>query len=275
MVPKKYRHTLIAIRLIESVRDFAPAVCASGIAQQALPLYRMLGWEEQRMHRNLMLIKSGSVVSRYLKSGLHSWILAGWLDVLLAIQRVMLQTALRHRARSLTCEEIDVVPDAWNNLLHSLPGNHMHRSVSWLQWMKTHAFLPQGERCGQNLYGIFDANRKVLGYFLTKRRFFKMATQRQLRDLFLGSLEDWHFFDPQRLSQKTLFLFAIRKLCSQKVHAIEICQGDRKLSRWLKRWGLPLVGEHNVFFQLSEEIKNKTGSVKWESRPGDGDHILS
>jgi hypothetical protein len=129
------------------------------------------------------------------------------------------------------------------------------------------------------LFLIRDDDGEVLGYFVVKSRFYAVASERQLPNVTLGSLQDWMIFDPARLAVPQLVLLAVRTLLRWGPDAIEVCIADPDAGAHLRRWGFPRAGALRLVVRPSRTSPlrdERYGRAEnWRLRPAEGDNFFS
>ena len=134
-------------------------------------------------------------------------------------------------ARRYRVEPATTLPNDLAPLLIGRDAAAGHRSPTWMEWMLAHDFddLPSRRKA---LFVVRDlADGQVLGYFLIKARFFARATQRDIRDVTIGSVQDWIGVAPDRLSDATLVWMAVDTALAFGVDAVEVCTANASLRR--------------------------------------------
>jgi hypothetical protein len=153
-----------------------------------------------------------------------------------------------------------------------------HRSAAWIDWLLTHSFAEDG-RMRSGLFLIRGDDDAVLGYFVVKSRFYAVASERELPNVTLGSLQDWMIFDPRRLTVPQVVLLAVRALVRWDPDAIEVCIADPYAGAHLRRWGFPRAGDLRLVVRASRTSplrEERFGRPEnWRLRPAEGDNFFS
>jgi hypothetical protein len=281
LVPERFRSSLIGVLILLELHRLNPTVGACGVSHLALPVVRRLKWRELVMPRYLLLLRSGPVLRRYL--GGKAVVDAGSrvADLLLGGQRRLWQEVGGRRRPELRSEPVDRAPeelDAHLARLHRTGRAVPHRSAAWLNWLLTHSFV-QDPSMMSALFLVRGDDNALLGYFLVKSRFYPVASQRAVRDVTLGSLQDWMIFDEARLKLPQLVVLAVRALERWSPDAIEVCTADEETGARLRRWGFPRAGDLRLVVRSSRGSalapERFTRPEHWTLRPAEADNFFS
>lgn len=277
-VPENFRSTGMGFTLFRRMQAMAPTVAVCGISQMVYPLYQCFHWVDFELPRYILILRSFPVVERYLGCGLHSQVVSLGVDAGLAIHRVLALSTHR-RLRGLEVAQAVAADEGLNQLLaQDPPAAGGHRSAAWLNWVLQHTFR-NDPRDRQGLYLVRDRVGEVVGYFLLKVRFYAVASQHHLKNLLLGSLQDWLIFDPARLTFRQLLIQAVGILCNAGVHAVEVCGPDPTGSMSLRALGFLRVGSLRFLFKpnagslLTDRRFHQ--QIAWRLRPAEGDNFFT
>ena len=281
LVPERFRGSLIGVMILLELHRLNPTVGACGVSHLALPVVRRLKWRELVMPRYLLLLRSRQVFRRYL--GQTPAVTAGSrvADLLLGGQRRLWQEVGVRRWPGLRSAPVDRAPEELDAHLARLPSTGRvvpHRSAAWLNWLLTHSFVDDPSMTSA-LFLVRGDDDALLGYFLVKSRFYPVASQRDVRDVTLGSLQDWMIFDEARLRLPQLVVLAVRALERWRPDAIEVCTADEETGAHLRRWGFPRAGDLRLVVRVSRASPLRPEPFAlpeyWTLRPAEADNFFS
>jgi hypothetical protein len=276
-VPEEFRKTLLGVKLVLAAQRTHDTVGASGSSRTASMLYRNLRWRTFELPRLVLIRRSRPVVERYVgtqRVGKSVRVLA---DAGLLAHGAMLGAWIRGRVRAFDVEQIAEFPAP---LATAVPVADRpvagHRSPAWINWLLRSKFDEAPSRRG--LFSVVGSGGEIVGYFLIRARTYASATRRDLRNIHLGSLQDWAAFDPA-LRFEHIALLAVRELYRWKVDAVEVCVPDDESGAGLRRLGFVRVG--SMFIQVNAARESpltapRFGTTKaWRLRPAEGDNFFS
>ena len=127
---------------------------------------------------------------------------------------------------------------------------------------------------------VAKGNEEIVGFCMIKKRFYKTASHRGFKDVWLGSVVEWQM---KSGFEKKLgwFLAAVAlKLKSEGMDAVEVSSADFALNRFLHRLGWRQVGDSNFVIKAGEGAPlyndlEMTKARNWRLRPAMGDAGLS
>jgi GNAT superfamily N-acetyltransferase len=277
-VAESYRDTGIGLRLFREMYKLAPTVAVCGVSQMAYPLYCRLGWVDFDLPRYILLRRSRPVIERFVGKGPPAALLAPLADVCFGLQRT-LASVCYGRLKGLRVELVDKADEELDALLRKhVAAFGAHRSAAWLNWLLNHCFQEEPHN-RQKLCVIRDTAGTLLAYFLVKVRFYPVASQQNIKNLLLGSLQDWLIFAPERLSYRQLLITAVRILGNAGVQAVEVCGPDTIEGSGLRMLGFVRVGSLHFMFKpnvnspLSDKKYHQQSA--WRIRPGEGDNFFA
>jgi hypothetical protein len=276
-VPVEFRQTLLGMKLVLALQRMHSTVGACGISRIALPLYQNLRWLEFELPRFVLVRRSRPVVERYLGTGILGSGARPIADAALRAHGAVLRAQIRIRARAFEVTEVIECPQTLASRL-GMPSRQVagHRSEAWINWLLHSSFDEPPSR--RALFSIVDADGDIVGYFLIRARTYEVVTQREFRNIHLGSLQDWAAFDPA-LRFEHVVLLATRELFRWKVDAVEVCVPDDESSAGLGRLGFVRAGSMFIFVKGSAE--SPLGAERfatpdaWCLRPAEGDNFFS
>lgn len=279
-VPPEHRSSLLGVTLILKMQALCPTVAACAVSQQALPVYEKLRWVDFRMPRLILLRRSRAVVERYLGRGPVGRAARAVADAGLLGFRAVLRAYTALRTRGLRTQPAPRAAEDLDPLLAREGGQAavvIHRSAAWINWLLDNALAP-APRDRQGLFYVRDRGGDPLGYFLLKAHLYPVATHRQFRDLFIGSLKDWAVFEPARLGFTDLVLLAAAELARWGVDAVEVCLPDPAAAAALRRHGFVPAGDLHLVFKAAPGTPLADPALHrqplWNIRPADGDNFF-
>jgi len=277
-VHPEHRGSLLAISLVMKMQRLSPTCMVCSVSQAAVPFFRKMKWVDFELPRYVHLLRSRSVVERYLGKGPWQRAAARALDLGLRVHGRAVTATTAIRARSL--EDVETPrtsKDLAPRLAEAIPGAACHRSAAWADWLLGHTFQ-EDPRLVRELHEVRDRSGALAGYFLIKARFFEIASARALKNIVIGSVMDWRTFDPERLDEATLVLLAARALARRRVDAIEICAADAATGRTLRQRGFAPAGVLHVMFRASAKSPLADPRFRrlssWNLRPAEGDNYF-
>lgn len=276
-VPEEYRQTLLGVKLVLAAQRLHDTIGASGSSRTASALYRNLRWSTFELPRFVLVRRSRPVVERYVgatRVGRSTRVVA---DAALAAHGAMLGAWIRRRTRPFGAEQVAEFPAA---LATAVPVSSRavagHRSPAWINWLLRSTFDEPPSRRG--LFSVVGPGGDVVGYFLIRARTYATATQRDLRDIHLGSLQDWASFDPA-LRFEHIALLAVREFFRWGVDAVEVCVPDDEAAAGLRKLGFVRIG--SMFIQVNAGRESPLSAPRfrdpqaWRLRPAEGDNFFS
>lgn len=287
-VPPEHRKSMAGALLVMKMHGVHPTCAVCGVSAAALPIYEKLKWIDMPLSRFIWLRRSRTVVERYVQSPLLRAIARRAADAGLLVQRAGLALLAGVRARGLQVERVHELPsdcaDAVSGRLKS--GLAFHRSKSWVDWEAANSLDSAPGGATRELAVVRDRRGAPLGYFMTKCRHYDVATQRQLRDLTLASVQDWMTFDESRLAETTLVLMAARHAAGLRLtesnrspDAVEVCSRDVRVKSMLRGVGFAPAGLLHLLYRASPASPlAKLGDAErasWRLRPVEGDNFFA
>jgi hypothetical protein len=275
-VPPEHRHTGMGLMLMLKMQSLWPATMVCGISQMVYPIYQKLRWTDFALPRFVLVRHSYPVMRRYLGEGLHSRLLAPVADVCLRAWQGGMR--LRTRRPVVRDAELASLTDL-DPAFASLPEPaRCHRSAAWVSWLLENETTGD-PRSRSACHGLYDGSGRLVAYYVVKLRFHALATQRNLRDLLLGSLSDWEVIDPSAVDEATIVQAAVRVLTEWGADAIDVCTDDDALQEVLRGSGFLAAGELRLLFKASPRSplsqERYRSRAAWRLRPCEGDHFFT
>lgn len=287
-VPPEHRKSMAGALLVMKMHAVHPTCAVCGVSAAALPIYEKLKWIDLPMSRFIWLRHSRPVVDRYVGNAILRPIVRLAADVALLAPRAAISLWSRFNAKAVRVEPARQLPaDCAASITERLnSGLAFHRSNAWVDWEAAHTLDPGSTSAVRELAVVRDCAGKPLGYFMAKCRHYDVATQRQLRDLTLASVQDWMTFDEARLPERALVLLAARHAAglrlpgsSQAPDAIEVCTRDPRLRSVLRRLGFAPAGSLHLLYRASPASPlaklSDADRLAWRLRPAEGDNFFA
>lgn len=275
-VPEAWRHTGIGLMLILRMQSAGALVGACGISQAVRPIYEKLNWAILPMDRYVLVHRSRAFLASIRRPAALA---APLVDTVLAAPRALAGARAAAARRRYRVEPATALPPEIAPRLGLHDGAAGHRSPSWMAWLLAHDFddLPSRRKA---LYLVRDRESgEVLGYFLVKSRFFERATQREIRNVTIGSVQDWLSLAPGRLSDATLVFLAVDALLGLAVDAVEICTADAALGATLRRAGMVRMGRLDFVYRAAPRTPLADpvwrDPRRWRLRPAESDNFFT
>ena len=278
-VSEKHRHTGIGLMLILRMQSVAPAVGVLGVSQAALPLYRSLRWTEVGLPRYVLVRRSRAFIAAFLRSDRLARLLAPFADVIFAAWRFRIRRRIDKLSRSYTVVSLSKMPDHLTPRPVPVPRAMPHRSPKWMNWLLRNSFGDDPSLRKALFMITKHGSDTPLGYFLLKKRRFTEITRWQIRNVTIGSVQDWITFDPSSLPESDVLVLAITECMQRDVDAVEICTKEPGIETTLRRWGLIAMSDLNFFYKanpaspLADPLWREPRH--WWLRPAEGDNFFS
>lgn len=278
-VDPDFRKRGLGMMVSTGLQDIHPIAAVCGVSARSRPIFWKLAWTDFQMPRHLMVRHSRRLVARYVSMAPAAAVTAVVADAALAFHRMLWRTVAHRSRRGLRLEVVDSMPAELDTLLAARDDRVTpHRSARWINWLLGHTFEddPSQQR---RLVLVRDGAGEPVAYYLTKARFHTEASQHEIRNITIGSLQDWRIFDERRLGAFDIALFAMETLVDDGVDAVEVCVPDEETSRRLSQYGFPRVGSLNLMFHaapgsaLAETEFHRP--ERWVMRPAEGDNFFT
>ena len=277
-VSPRFRQLGMGAMLLLRFQELHHTVAACSVTEEAYPLYQKLHWLDFPLRRYISVRRSRAVLERYAPGRASAAAGTLLVDSTLAAHRALAASARTLRLRGLSREEVDRLPTELDDLM-ARPDKPaaFHRSAAWVNWVLDNSFEshPQDRR---GLFLVRDRRGRCVAYFLITSRFYERASRRELRNLLLGSLQDWMILDKSAIDVEQLVLLAVRELSSWGVAAVEVCLGEDDLIPRLWRWGVRRVEDLHLLVKANagSPLRDErfASPAAWRLRPADGDYAF-
>ncbi|MFO0827688.1 MAG: hypothetical protein U0572_06010 [Phycisphaerales bacterium] len=280
-VPEQHRHTLAGAFLAMRAATLFPNTGAHGPSRMAVPLYEKLKFADFAMPRLILMRRSRSVLEKKLGTGGLSRVASMLVDAGLACQRALLAAMRTASAGGVSVEPVSRVPEALDvQLARGEEPVKVWRSAAWLNWMLEHSFddPPPEQPEFRREACLLRRRGEIVGYFVTKSRFYPVASASGYRDVLLGSLQDWQLFEPV-MDERAIALLALDRLSRVGVDAMEVCLPPGPSVAALRRLGFVRLGDFHAMFKASPASPLSAPELMrgdaWRLRPGDGDNLFA
>lgn len=273
-VAEEYRHTGAGMMLILRMQSVHHTTAALGPSPIIREIYRKLRWVELPMKRYVLLRHARPVVRRYLRGDVSARAVCSIADVMLRIHTALVASWANVRRRALHAERQDSMSPGFDERLSRVSEPvSCHRSSRWVNWLMN--YTGPGV---QQLFYVRDLRGHEVGYFMITTRFREQVEHGGLRDVTIGTVQDWMVFDSKKTDEFQLILFAIRELIALDVDILQVCIADERIGKSLRWLGLVQMGELQLVFKASPKspLADKAWQVaeNWRLRPADGDYFF-
>jgi hypothetical protein len=275
-VPKEFRTTLMGVKLILTLQRLHHTVGASGVGRKVYPIYRDLRWRDFELPRYVLVRHSRALVEHYFGDGAVGAGARAVADLGLRAHGVLTSAQVRRLARRFVVQQLQEFPHALTQKPYAfdrpVSGN---RGASWMNWLLRSQF-DEGQ-LQRGLFAVLSPKDEILGYFVIRARKYEEVTQRSIRNIHLGSLQDWATFDAT-LRFQHVALLAVRELARWNVDAIEVFVPGDESSTGLGRLGFVRVGSMYVLVNASKESPLSSPQFAtpnaWRVRPNEGESFF-
>jgi len=278
-VHESARSSLLGLKLIKQTQALSEIVAVCGVSQQALPVYKSFRWTHFELPRFILLRRSGSVLSRGLKSETLGRILSTVVDPMLGrYTRWLLRETNRdlHVLMSTTKDASVSKALAFGLQETRTVCTFAPRTVDGLHWRLMSAEV-QDPRDANLLITAMHGNAAV-GYVLLKLRFHPVASVRGFKNVFLATLLDWMVLRPEQIDFKTIVKIACREALVQGADAVEICGSNQHEIDALRTMRLPRIGSTHFFWRAAKGCGLDDLAFReqeqWMVRVGDDDLFI-
>ncbi|MGE0255524.1 MAG: hypothetical protein AB7N54_09735 [Alphaproteobacteria bacterium] len=200
-------------------------------------------------------------------------------DALLSLPRAAIMWRMRRACAQYRVEQAHDLPLEISALPAPAGMATGHRSPTWLAWLFAHEFDDVPSRQTRLLVVRERRDGAVLGHVLVKAQFFERATQRGIRDVTIGSVQDWLSLNPERLSDATLVWLGIGAALELGTDAVEVCTADAALGRILRGAGLVRLGALDFVWRAAPgtalAARAWRDPARWRLRPAESDNFFT
>lgn len=281
-VDKRFRRSGLGIEIPELGWQHSASKIVEGAAlsQMALPIHQLLDYIVFLLPRNIMLWRSRALVETKLK-GFTAKCVELVLDCGIWLYSFLLRVVCSCKLNGLDIEEVSSDDESTFGTVAELisedsaPFSEVH-DARWLKWHMTESFSKDGP---MRLFAVRKRG-EVVGFYMTKKRFYEQASHRGFNNVWLGSVMEWQMKKGFEKQLGWLLVSAALRLKKEGMDAVEIPSADESLNHFLRRIGWRQVGESNFVIKAGEGSplfcnKEMTKIENWRLRPAMGDAGLS
>ena len=221
----------------------------AGISQMAMGLYNALRFTVFEIPRLFFLCKSRSVIQTIFHSeGVWTKPFIFLFDLFLIFHRRVLVAITRLRLRGFVVEKATEVPQIVEDIV--LADKHPYMELhdkAWFEWNLKYTFS-EDEQTKRSLFLIKNEG-VVEAFFLTKQEFFKKASSRGFKNVYLGSVMEWGIDERSTLTEKDIYLLSLN-FFDNNVDCVQFASADSHTVKQLKRLLLLRIGNANMAFKF-------------------------
>lgn len=246
----------------------------AGISQMALGMYKALKYTIFEFPRLIYLRKSRSVIQSIFRSE------AFWtkpfisiIDAGLWLHRALISIHNLLRYYRYEIEKAKECPKEVESIIRDDSHRFMElHDKDWFNWCMKYSFS-DNERTKKRLY-IIKNNGATEAFFLIKQEFFKQASGRGFKNVYLGSVMEWGISKNSKLKEKDIALMSL-KTFDHDIDGIQYATENKQTVKQLKRWLFIGVGYANIGVRI-RTIKNEglNDINNWRIRLGGNDTVL-
>lgn len=276
----KYRKYGIGTKLTSKRIDYSDSnsVLLGNASQMHIPIQIKLGSAVFLMPRHIYLKSSKPVLEMYIKHKKLLSIFSKVSDTILHMYNLVIENKATKSINRFQIIKHSSVPQEIEDIINMDPHPYKeNHNREWFEWILNNSFSKNAES-KQSLYTINNKD-EIIGFFMTKERFYKQASHRGFKDVLLGSVIEWGSKDQKLISEEDILKYSITTF-SKNISAIEICTDNKHISNRLKTLGFIKVGEANAILRIGEnspllQYEDIRDQTKWRIRPSMGDSALS
>ena len=252
----------------------------AGLSQMALPVHQFADYDVFLMPRQIMLWKSRSVVEMKLH-GVVQKAVSATVDLAIWMYAHGVGALAAWKLRGVSFREVSADDSNTLDQIAGLVAANPHRcaevhDVGWLKWHMTESFS------GGASARVFAMEKDgvLCGFYMTKSRFYKQASHRGFKNVWLGSIIEWECSPEAGGLRNWMLLRAALQLRREGMDAVEIANDDAGLQKFLARIGWRTVGEGNFVIKCGEGSGFENADwihqqTNWRLRPAMGDNGIT
>lgn len=247
--------------------------CFAGISQKALPLYKVLKLPIFKMFRFIYIRHSKSVFQSLFKTEskiINPIIIV--VDCILSIHRRLLKQ-IYINTNDYRVELCDNVPDDVERIVRedSHPFMELH-DKAWFEWVLNNSFKIDA-RLKKKLF-VVKINDKIEAFFVIKQEFFKQASARGYKNVYLASIMEWGIDKNSCLTEDKLNMIAL-SFVDDDVDAVQIATDDSRIAKKYRMNLMKQMGNANMSVRVKSLIDNRLKDQNnWRLRMAAGDTML-
>jgi hypothetical protein len=278
-VDPEFRKRGLGMQVSQALQDIHPIAAVCGVSARSRPIFYKLKWTDFQMPRHLVVRRSHSIIERFISVRPLATVASSLADFGLSLHRGLWRTVGSRNRRGLTLEFADTMPASLDGRLAPADDRVTpHRSAAWINWLTTHTFEDDPSQ-KRRIVLVKDRSGDAVAYYVTKARFHAEASQHGIRNITIGSLQDWRVFETGRVDSFDIALFAMDTLIEDGADAVEVCMPDPQASKRLSQYGFPSVGSLNLMFHAAEGSALYNPELhqprRWLMRPAEGDNFFT
>ena len=252
----------------------------AGLSQMALPVHQFADYDVFFMPRQIMLWKSRSVVEMKLH-GIVLKVVSAVVDFAILIYAHAVGLLADWKLKGMNFREM--FADDLNTLeqIAVLVASDPHRcaevhDAGWFKWHMTESF---SEGTQARVFAM-EKDGAVCGFYMTKSRFYRQASHRGFKDVWLGSIIEWECDSKAEGLRNWMLVRAALQLRKEGMDAVEVANDDVGLQKFLSRIGWRKVGEGNFVIKCGEGSGFENADwihrqANWRLRPAMGDNGIT
>ncbi len=247
----------------------------AGISKMAIGLYRALKFTIFEFPRLIYLRKSRSLFQALLHS--ESWWTTPFIcfvDIILRFHRIIIRCHNKLMYNGYIVEEVKTCPQDVERIVLQEKNKYMElHDKAWFDWSLNYS-ISEDERTIKRLY-VVRKKGGIEAFFLIKQEFFKQASSRGFKNVYLGSVMEWGVDENSKLTEKDIVLLSISYFDSN-VDGIQYASTDENVVRKLKKWFYVGIGNANIGVRI-RSIKDASlkDATNWRIRLGGNDTVLN
>ena len=248
----------------------------AGISQMAYPLYKAMRYTCFSFQRFVFLNKSRVAVEYMLKqNSLLTKIISQIMDILLVFYRFFVFGGNRLRMRKYSIEIVSEVPQEVEDIARGDNQRYMElHDKNWFEWNLNYSFKPNGKK-NKYLAVIKDKDDKIVAFFLNKITFYKQASSRGFKNIFLGTVTEWGIRKGESLSEFDVQMTAIRYM-PKDIDGAEVATTAKDVVKDFKYHLLFPMGEANIAVYIQSFKEKAMKDINnWRIRLAAGDTLLN
>lgn len=274
-VSKDYRRQGVAEGLVRKRMKIHHTVGGCGPAQTTSNLYRKLGWIEYRMERCILVLKSNSILRRYLGRGLSD-LAAPFANAVLRIHSGLITRRVRQTLSGCKLEYVEKLPETLERAMNEARMSNLVQSCRSVE--SINLLLRLGSSSPQRCL-IVRQKERIVSFLIVRSKFHKFISNYKLHEFTLGSIKEWMIFDDALFDETTIMLIAALELKKMGADAIELTPSLSQTVLELKKLGLFTKDALKLFIKGSEdsplsEDQDLIDPKNWSFTPSEGDNFF-
>ena len=254
---------------------------AASCSQMAIPVHQINGYRYFKYPRYIALWKSRSVVETVVPKRACRFV-SFCVDCVLKMYACVLIAVVKFALRKYCLEKVSPEDTGAHEHMAKIVAADMRRfredhTAAWFRWHLNCSFSSDGPCTGWLLWRKHD--RVVVGFGLTKRRFYEQASHRGFKNVWLGSVMEWGLENEEQKLSKWL-VAALALVSARDCDACDVALAEPELASFVRHMGWRQVGEANVGIKVMKNFpffadKAIREISNWRIRPAMGDNGLS